>query len=85
MARQDAIASSGYIADGGFDYQLSPTASVWGQNVFSFTEMSQRLPKAVYKSLKQTLQSGAALDPTVADAVAEAMKTWAIDRGAPEG
>jgi glutamine synthetase len=81
MARQDAIASSGFIADGGFDYQTSPTASVWGQNVFSFAEMAQRLPKAVYKSLKKTLETGSALDPVVADAVAEAMKTWAIDRG----
>ncbi|HAI12262.1 MAG TPA: glutamine synthetase type III [Phycisphaerales bacterium] len=81
MARQDAIAASGYIPESGFDYQLSPTASVWGDNVFSFSEMAQRLPKAVYKSLKKTVEAGEQLDPIVADAVAEAMKTWAIDRG----
>ena len=44
--------------------------------------MKDRLPKPVFKSLKKTIETGAKLDPTVADAVASAMKDWAIEKGA---
>ncbi|MDE0839089.1 MAG: glutamine synthetase III, partial [Kiritimatiellae bacterium] len=65
-----------------FDYTNEPTSGVWGENVFSLTEMSKRLPKNVFKSLKQTIETGSRLDIDVADAVAEAMKTWALNKGA---
>lgn len=65
-----------------FDYVSSPTSSVWGKNVFSLNEMAQRLPKAIFKSLKKTITSGDPLDLSTADAVGEAMKTWAISKGA---
>ncbi|MFT5239415.1 MAG: glutamine synthetase [Kiritimatiellia bacterium] len=65
-----------------FDYTNEPTSGVWGENVFSLTEMSKRLPKSVFKSLKQTIETGSRLDIDVADAVAEAMKTWALNKGA---
>jgi glutamine synthetase len=55
---------------------------VYGANVFSMNEMQKRLPKQVFKSLKKTIESGARLDPTVADVVAAAMKDWAIEKGA---
>ena len=55
---------------------------VFGVNVFSMAEMAKRLPKPVFKSLKKTIESGAKLDPSVADVVATAMKEWAIERGA---
>jgi len=42
----------------------------------------QRLPKPVYKALQKTIKQGVPLDPTVADAIATAMKDWAIERGA---
>lgn len=67
--------------ESGFDFVSNPTSSVWGQNVFSLNEMEQRLPKAIFKSLKKTITSGEALDINTADAVAEAMKTWAISKG----
>ena len=44
--------------------------------------MKERLPKDVYKSLKQTVRQGTALDPQVAGVVANAMKDWAIEKGA---
>jgi glutamine synthetase len=44
--------------------------------------MKSRLPKATYKALMQTIDRGAELDGAVADAVALAMKEWAIERGA---
>lgn len=65
-----------------FDFKSSPTSSVWGENVFSLDEMAQRLPKAVFKSLKKTINSGEPLDISTADAVAESMKTWALSKGA---
>ncbi|BAX97628.1 glutamine synthetase [Mycobacteroides stephanolepidis] len=44
--------------------------------------MQQRLPKSVYKSVTATIEQGAKLDPAVADAVASAMKDWALEKGA---
>src|SRR5690606_25051324 len=40
------------------------------------------LPKAVYKSLKATIESGSELDASTADAVAAEMKSWALEKGA---
>ena len=55
---------------------------IWAADVFSLSKMKQCLPKAVFKSLKKTIQTGEALDVSVADTVASAMKDWAIARGA---
>lgn len=44
--------------------------------------MRQRLPKSVFKSVMATIEHGAKLDPLVADAVASAMKDWALEKGA---
>ncbi|MGB9184843.1 MAG: glutamine synthetase III [Solirubrobacteraceae bacterium] len=55
---------------------------VFGENVFSPAIQRQRLPKDVYKRLSKTLAKGAALDTSLADAVALAMKEWALERGA---
>jgi glutamine synthetase len=55
---------------------------VFGSNVFSDKVMKERLPKHVYKSLKKTIDFGEKLDASVADVVANAMKDWAIEKGA---
>ncbi|PZS27053.1 MAG: glutamine synthetase type III, partial [Pseudonocardiales bacterium] len=55
---------------------------VFGENVFSKVVMQKRLPKSVYKSVIATIERGAPLDPMVADAVASAMKDWALEKGA---
>jgi len=60
----------------------TPTQELFGANVFSKVVMKDRLPKPVYKSLLKTIESGAKLDSSIADAVAAAMKDWAIERGA---
>ncbi|MGF1541244.1 MAG: glutamine synthetase III [Pleurocapsa sp.] len=59
-----------------------PLENLWATDVFSLNKMQACLPKGVYKSLKQTIQSDAQLDPSVADIVASAMKDWAISKGA---
>ena len=55
---------------------------IYGSSVFGDKEMRERLPKAIYKSLKRSMATGEELDPIVADATATAMKEWAIEKGA---
>jgi len=55
---------------------------VFGENVFSPAIQRQRLPKDVYRKLSKTLAKGEALDTSLADAVALAMKEWALEKGA---
>ncbi len=57
-------------------------AEIFGENVFSDAVMEQRLPKKVYKELKKTIEEGKELDPMIAEVVANAMKDWAIEKGA---
>lgn len=54
----------------------------FGENVFNLAAMKQRLPKATVKSLEKTINDGTPLDPDVAEVVANAMKDWAIEKGA---
>jgi glutamine synthetase len=60
----------------------SPDNQVFGSNVFSPAIQRQRLPKDVFRRLQTTLARGAALDTSLADAVALAMKEWALEKGA---
>src|SRR5687767_14323788 len=57
-------------------------AKIFGESTFGLTEMKARLPRATYRALVQTIDRGVELDPAVADAVALAMKEWAIEHGA---
>ncbi len=60
---------------------MSNVPELFGSNVFNENVMKERLPKAVYKALKKTIQSGNPLDPSLAESVAVAMKDWAIQKG----
>ena len=55
---------------------------LFGSMVFNDGEMKKRLTPETYKALKMTVSSGAALSPKLADEIAEAMKVWAIEKGA---
>ena len=54
----------------------------FGQNAFGLDEMKVRLPKSVVKRLVATVDKGEPFDESVADAVALAMKEWAVEKGA---
>jgi glutamine synthetase len=54
----------------------------FGRNVFNEATMREYLPKNVFKSLKRTLDGEQPLDPVTADVIANAMKDWAIAKGA---
>ena len=55
---------------------------LFGSNVFSDRVMRERLPREAYKALRKTIDNGAPLQQHVADIVANAMKDWAIEKGA---
>ncbi len=56
--------------------------NLFGSLVFNDSVMKARLPKETYKALKNTIQAGKSLDLEVANVVANAMKDWAIEKGA---
>jgi glutamine synthetase len=59
-----------------------PSNYPFGEDVFSASVQRQRLPKETYRRLQQLLEQGEALDASLADAVALAMKEWALEKGA---
>ena len=65
-----------------YKIMMNKISAVFGSHVFSDQVMRERLPKAVYKSLKNTIDKGEPLDTSIADSVAAAMKEWAMELGA---
>ena len=57
-------------------------SEIFGQNVFNDTVMQERLPKKIYRELKNTIEEGKELDLATADVIAHEMKEWAIEQGA---
>jgi len=64
------------------NYKATPVKDLYGANVFGTEAQRERLPKNVFKKLQETIKKGVQLDPAIADAVASAMKDWAIEKGA---
>jgi len=58
------------------------SSTIFGSNVFNEKVMRERLPKPIFKAFKKTLDGQAPLDPEVAAVIANAMKDWAIEKGA---
>ncbi len=59
-----------------------PLDELWGKNVFTLEKMKKALPKEEFKLVQRTIREGGKLDPSVANAVAQAMKDWATSHGA---
>ncbi len=83
--RQQNVSAAQWTPNGGAlgapDLTLSDN-QVFGANVFSRAVQRQRLSSDVFKRLQRTLARGEALDTSLADSVALAMKEWAMERGA---
>jgi glutamine synthetase len=83
--RQQNVLAAQWSPDGGSlgapDLTI-PGNYAFGENVFSPVVQRARLPRTVYEQLQEALVRGEALDPALADAVAAAMKDWALERGA---
>lgn len=56
--------------------------NIFGSMVFNDSVMKDRLPKDTYKALKSTIEEGKSLDLGIANIVANAMKDWAVEKGA---
>ncbi|HEV3054828.1 MAG TPA: glutamine synthetase III, partial [Solirubrobacteraceae bacterium] len=85
MPRQQNVSAAQWTPNGGAlgaPDLTSPDNQVFGANVFSPAVQRQRLPRDVFRRLSQTLARGEALDTSLADAVALAMKEWALEKGA---
>jgi glutamine synthetase len=83
--RQQNVLAAQWTPNGGALGALDLTApdnQLFGANVFSAAVQRQRLPKEVFRQLSQALARGEALDTSLADAVALAMKEWALEKGA---
>lgn len=78
----EAIATTEYDLNQ-IDFRTAHLKELFGVLVFSEEVQKARLPKPVFKALQKTIKQGAQLtDPAVGDAVASAMKDWAIEHGA---
>ncbi|MDC7228274.1 MAG: glutamine synthetase III [Spirochaetales bacterium] len=64
------------------DFSAAQLHEIYGANCFSDSEMRARLPKSVYKEVKEVQEGAKPLTLAVAEVVASAMKDWAIDKGA---
>ncbi len=72
------IAKNGNIPRGN---PTSNSASYFGVNSFNDKVMRDKLPKEVYRKLRDTIRNGSQLDMSIASSVAHAMKEWAIEKG----
>src|ERR1700726_4000647 len=83
--RQTNVTAAQWSANGSalgsMDLTL-PGNQIFASNVFSVAVQRRRLPKHVFKALQRTFVRGEALDATIADQVAQAMKEWAMEKGA---
>ena len=61
---------------------MSKVKEIFGEYVFNDKAMRDRLPKETYKKLQLTIKNGKRLDINVANVVANAMKDWAVEKGA---
>ncbi|MCI8590704.1 MAG: glutamine synthetase type III [Clostridiales bacterium] len=61
---------------------MKSVTDMFGSLVFNDCSMKERLPKETYKALHKTIENGKSLDPNIANVVANAMKDWAIEKGA---
>src|SRR4026208_1279471 len=59
-----------------------PVHEPFGSNTFNTAAMKQKLPKAMFEALQQTIRLGSKLDPSIANEVAHAVKEWAQSKGA---
>lgn len=61
---------------------MKDVPALFGSMVFNDAVMQERLPKDIYKALKKTIKEGTHLELDVANVVANAMKDWAVEKGA---
>ena len=83
-SRQEAIKAIAMTqpVKSAIDPTKTSIAELYGENVFNMALMRKVLPKNVFASLQKTIEKGEKLDSANADAIASAMKEWAVAKGA---
>ncbi|MBQ4347127.1 MAG: glutamine synthetase III, partial [Firmicutes bacterium] len=61
---------------------MNEIPGIFGSMVFNDYAMRDKLPKDIYKELKETIETGSELNSNIADVVANAIKDWAVEKGA---
>ena len=85
MSRSEARAQAVFEITSGKPIAVEKPRSledIWASDVFTLVKMEEALSKSAFKAMKNTMETGATLDPGVADDVAAAMKNWALSKGA---
>ena len=80
--RQNALKDAASHEAGRFYMQSGPVSSYFGRNVFDLGKMRKYLSKPAYDAVRAAMTSSAKIDREVANEVATAMKTWALEMGA---
>src|SRR5687768_12030300 len=70
------------MTEGRVTHTPAQVKDIFGARVFNDKVQQSRLPKPVYKSLRDTMTRGTSLDISTADAVASALRDWAVENGA---
>jgi glutamine synthetase len=85
MSRSEARAQAVFEITTGEAISVAKPKSleeIWASDVFTLAKMEQALSKSAFKAMKKTMETGAKLEPEIADDVATAMKSWALSKGA---
>jgi glutamine synthetase len=83
--RQHNVTAAQWSANGGAlgsPDLTEPGSWPYGENVFSVEVQRERLPADVFETLQRSLREGIPMEPSPAEAVAEAMRNWAMEKGA---
>ncbi len=83
-ARSEAVSNiaSRSATESTVNFSEESPESIFGANTFGLTAMEKALSSETFKSIKETIEEGVKLDESIADEVAEAMKNWAMEKGA---
>jgi glutamine synthetase len=81
QAAMQAIATTQYQLQN-VSFKETHIKDTFGENVFGEAVQREMLPKPIFRALQKTIRLGEPLDPQIADAVANAMKDWALSKGA---
>ena len=63
-------------------HEILNVPAIFGSDVFNESTMKERLPSVIYQAWKHCIETGTSLELNVANEIAEAMKIWAIEKGA---
>ena len=80
--RQRALDEAATHTTGRYFVEKRPVSAYFAENVFDLAKMRKYMSQSAYDAVQSAVKFGSKIDRTVANEIASAMKTWAIERGA---